>query len=126
LSVEFGQGRVNFGGVWQMVILPPGVYRLTGSYDGNVTGRRGMQWSVLCFGGSAIGESQMILGTFPEERQFDFDFKVPRTGCEAQTVRLDLAARTSSEQLVAGLIRFTDLSIERKPLLVGGPNLSRD
>jgi hypothetical protein len=97
-----------------MVILPPGVYRLTGSYEGSVTGRRGMQWSVLCFGGSAIGESQMILGTFPEERQFEFDFKVPSTGCEVQTVRLDLAARTSSEQLVAGLVRFADLSIERK------------
>jgi hypothetical protein len=114
LSVEFGQGRVNFGGVWEMVILPPGVYRLTGSYEGNVTGRRGMQWSVLCFGGSAIGESQMIVGTFPEERQFEFDFKVPRTGCEVQTVRLDLAARTSSEQLVAGLVRFANLSIQRK------------
>ncbi len=114
LSVEFGQGRVNFGGVWEMVILPPGVYRLTGSYEGSVTGPRGMQWSVLCFGGSAIGESQMILGTFPEERQFEFDFKVPSTGCEVQTVRLDLAARTSSEQLVAGLVRFADLSIERK------------
>ncbi|MGC1861163.1 MAG: hypothetical protein WA733_08600 [Methylocystis sp.] len=114
LSVEFGQGRVNFGGVWEMVILPPGAYRLTGSYEGNVTGRRGMQWSVLCLGGSAIGESQMILGTFPEETRFDFDFKVPPTGCEVQTVRLDLAARSSSEQLVAGLIRFAGLSIERK------------
>ena len=89
LSVEFGQGRVNFGGVWEMVILSPGAYRLTGSYEGNVTGRRGMQWSVLCLGGSAIGESEMILGTFPEERQFEFDFKVPPTGCEVQTVRLD-------------------------------------
>ncbi|HEY8071503.1 MAG TPA: hypothetical protein VIE47_06000 [Methylocystis sp.] len=114
LSVEFGQGRVNFGGVWEMVILPPGAYRLTGSYEGNVTGPRGMQWSVLCLGGSAIGESQMILGTFPEETRFDFDFKVPPTGCEVQTVRLDLAARSSSEQLVAGLIRFAGLSIKRK------------
>ena len=114
LSVEFGQGRVNFGGVWEMVVLPPGAYRLTGSYEGNVTGPRGMQWSVLCFGGSAIGESQMILGAFPEERQFDFDFKVPPTGCEVQSVRLDLAARSSSEQLVTGLIRFADLSIRRK------------
>ena len=54
----------------------------------------------------------MILGTFPKERQFGFDFKIFRTGCEAQTVRLDLAALSSSEQLVEGLDRFSDLSIE--------------
>jgi hypothetical protein len=97
-----------------MVILPPGAYRLMGSYEGDIAGPRGMQWSVLCWGGSTIGESQMILGNFPEERRFAFDFKVPPTGCEAQSVRLDLAARSSSEQLVSGLIRFADLSIERK------------
>ncbi len=114
LLVEFGQGRVNFRGVFQTVMLPPGEYRLIGSYKGNVVGLRGMQWSVLCVGGAAIGESEMILGSFPEWRQFEFVFEVPPTGCVAQTVRLDLAARSSSEQLVSGTIWFDDLSIARQ------------
>jgi hypothetical protein len=114
LSVEFGQGRVNFRGVHETTILRPGAYRMKGSYQGSVVGRRGMVWSVLCPGSITIGESPMILGVFPEWRQWEFDFKVPPSGCEAQTVRLDLAARSSSEQLVSGLIRFGDLSIERK------------
>jgi len=111
LLVEFGQGRVTFRGVVQTVMLPPGEYRLIGSYQGNVVGRRGMQWSVVCMGGAAIGESEMILGSFPEWRQFEIVFEVPPTGCVAQTVRLDLAARSSSEQLVSGAIWFDDLSI---------------
>ncbi len=114
LFVEFGQGRVNFKGASEMVVLPPGGYRLIGLYDGQIAGQRGMQWSVVCWGGATIGESPMILGAFPEPRQFEFAFKVPATNCDAQIVRLDFVARSSSEQLVSGLIRFHDLSIARQ------------
>jgi hypothetical protein len=113
LLVEFGQGRVTLRGVLETVMLPPGAYRLIGSFKGNIAGRRGLQWSVVC-GAAAIGESPMILGSFPEWRQFEIVFQVPPTGCAAQTVRLDFTARSSSEQLVSGAIWFDDLSIVRQ------------
>ena len=115
LLVQFGQGRVFFRGVFQTVMLPPGAYRLKGAYRGNITGRRGMQWSVRCAETNAtLGESPMFLGAFQDWQGFESAFKVPDSGCEAQTVRLDLPARSSSEQLVSGQIWFDDLMIERQ------------
>ena len=52
LAVEFGPGRVKFPGVSQSIMLPPGAYVLSGSLNGDVTGRRGVQWSVNCMGGA--------------------------------------------------------------------------
>ncbi|MCI0465732.1 MAG: hypothetical protein L0Y57_01795 [Beijerinckiaceae bacterium] len=114
LFVEFGQGRVDFPGVYQTAVLPPGAYRLKGSFKGEVIGPRGMQWSVSCVEGAAIGSSQMFLGSYPSWHDFEFDFAVPGTGCAAQSARLDLAARSASERLVSGLIWFDELSISRQ------------
>lgn len=115
LFLEFGQGRVNFPGVSQTIMLPPGAYRFKGLLKGEVAGRRGVQWSISCLEGAAIGESQMILGYSPVWRDFEFAFAVPESGCRAQSVRLGLAARSASEQLVSGSIWFDELSISRQP-----------
>src|ERR1700730_638894 len=117
LFLEFGQGqgRVNFPGVFQTTMLPPGDYRFKGSFNGEVVGRRGLQWSISCVGGAPIGESQMILGSSPVWRNFEFAFTVPETGCRAQLARLALPARSPSEQLVFGSIWFDELSISRQP-----------
>jgi hypothetical protein len=114
LFLEFGQGRVDFPGVSQTVMLPPGAYRFNGSFKGEVVGRRGLQWSISCMGGAAIGASQMFLGAFPAWRDFEFAFTVPESGCRAQAARLVLAARSASEQLVSGSIWFDELSISRQ------------
>jgi hypothetical protein len=114
LFLEFGQGRVNFPGVFQTVMLPPGAYRFKGSFKGEVVGRRGMQWSVSCMDGAAIGESQMFLGSYLVWQDFEFAFMVPDSGCRPQSVRLGLAARSASEQLVSGSIWFDELSISSK------------
>lgn len=115
LFLEFGQGRVDFPGVYQTTVLPPGAYRLKGSFRGKIIGPRGMQWSISCVGGGAIGTSQMFLGSYPVWRNFAFDFVVPGTGCRAQSAQLALAARSASEQLVSGSIWFDELSISRQP-----------
>ncbi|MGA7384621.1 MAG: hypothetical protein WBW81_08035 [Methylocella sp.] len=114
LFLQFGQGRVNFPGVSQTTMLPPGGYRFRGSLEGAVAGRRGLQWGISCMGGATIGKSQMILGSFPVWRDFEFAFAVPESGCRAQSVRLGLAARSASEQLVSGSIWFDELSISRQ------------
>lgn len=111
LLVEFGPGRVIFPEVVQTVMLPAGGHRFKGRMRGEVIGRRGIQWSIYCVGGATIGESAMMLGSYPPWRDFDFDFVVPATGCPALLVRLSLLARSASEQLVSGSIWFADLSI---------------
>ena len=106
LVVEFGPGRVEFPGVIQSIMLPPGAYSLKGSLTGEVTGRRGVLWAISCLDGAALAQSQMILGSFPDWRAFEFSFVVPEAGCAAQSLQLKLAARSPSEQLISGEIWF--------------------
>ena len=113
LLIEFGPGRVEFPGVTQSIMLNPGAYSLKGSLMGEVVGRRGVQWAIGCLDGASVAESQMILGSFPDWRAFEFSFVVPETGCPAQSLQLKLAARSPSEQLVSGEIWFDALSITR-------------
>jgi hypothetical protein len=115
LFIEFGQGRVEFPGVVQLLMLAPGTYRFKGKYRGELAGRRGLVWRVRCAGGPSepVGESQMIVGQTPVWRDLDFKFTVPDANCRAQQLRLDLDARMASEQLVSGAIWHDDLRIQR-------------
>jgi len=113
LMIEFGPGRVEWSGVSQMLILPPGSYKFRGSLSGEVLGRRGVQWGLICMDGASVGQSEMILGAFPNWRIFEFSFKVPETSCPAQLLQLTLAARSPSERLLSGAIWFDDFSIAR-------------
>jgi hypothetical protein len=114
LLVEFGSGSVEFPGVSQSIVLPPGAYAFRGSLNGEVIGPRGVQWSISCVGGAKIGESEMILGSFQDWRAFEFSVVVPENGCSVQLLQLKLAARSPSEQLVSGAIWFDALSITRE------------
>jgi len=114
LMIEFGPGQVEFPTINQVIMLPPGPYLFKGSLMGDVVGPRGLQWSVSCIKGGTIGQSEMILGSFGNWRNFKFPFTVPDSGCVAQSLQLTLAARSASEQLVSGEIWFDDISISRK------------
>jgi hypothetical protein len=115
LFIEFSQGRVEFPGAGQLIMLAPGTYRFKGKYKGELIGRRGLVWRVVCFGagGAPLGESAMSLGSAPAWRDIEFTFAVPNTNCRAQQLRLDLDARMASEQLVSGSIWYDDLRIQR-------------
>jgi hypothetical protein len=116
LVLDLGPGRVDFRGVSQTILLPPGDYMFKGSFMGEIHGPRGVQWSVRCVDGKAkatLGQSKMILGSFPNWRAFEFPLIVPEDGCSAQIVELKLAVRSPSEKLVFGTLRFDDLSILR-------------
>jgi hypothetical protein len=114
LLLEFTGTRAEFAGVYQTTVIPPGSYRFTGHFKGELFGRRGMQWRISCLNGPALGASEMFLGLARDWRAFEFAFTVPDSGCTAQAAQLVLAARSPSEKLVSGSIWFDDLSISRR------------
>jgi hypothetical protein len=115
LMVDFQYGRVDYHGVAQLVVLSPGNYQFTGKYKGSLAGPRGLKWRVACAEATTvpIAESPMIIGAVADWRTVELNFTVPPTGCRAQYVRLDLDARTFSEQLVSGSMLFDELHISR-------------
>ncbi len=113
LLMEFGPGRVEFGGVTQLVLLPPGSYQLKGKYKSDLVSQRGLQWRVLC-GSKSLGESRPVTGTEPAWEDFVVSFTVPED-CPAQKIKLALDARSASETFVSGSIWYDDLSITRAP-----------
>ena len=117
LFMEFGHGRVDFGGITQLILLSPGSYQIKGKFKGQLRGRRGFEWRVTCAGGETmpIGKSPMVTGVTPAWQEFEFFFTVPDVGCRAQHLRLELAARSASEQLVSGSLWYDELNISRMP-----------
>lgn len=114
LLVDFEYGRVDYHSVTELIMLAPGTYQFAGLYKGKLVGPRGMKWRVACVGGGpAVGESAMISGSAPTWKSVAFSFSIPATDCRAQYVKLDLDARTPSEQLVSGSMLFDELKISR-------------
>jgi hypothetical protein len=114
LFLEFGEGRVDFRGVSQWLMLPPGSYQLKGLYRGSIRGRRGLTWRIKCAGAhTPVGESPMMLGTTLNWKELDIAFRVPDVGCPAQRLQLELDARSASEQLVSGSAWYDELAIAR-------------
>ena len=114
LFIAFLHGRVEFGGVSQMTMLPPGTYQLKGRYQGRIIGRRGLKWHITCAGAKApLGESSMFVGVARQWREFMVTFSVPAADCRAQYLRLTLDARSASERLVTGSVWYDELVITR-------------
>jgi hypothetical protein len=115
LFLELGPGRADFPGVSQVLMLTPGSYRLKGKLKGDTRGRRGLQWSIRCAGSNAppIGTGPMFVGVAGAWSDFEFAFTVPDANCRAQVLRLALAARSASEQLVSGSVWYSGLQISR-------------
>src|SRR6266404_2298847 len=114
LYVRFEDGRVEFGGVTQLIVLAPATYRLEATYKGTLLGQRGLKWRVTCAGGAtrSIGESRMITGISSTWKPVEFSFAVP-SDCPAQYVHLDLDARMASEQFVSGMVWFDNVRVSR-------------
>jgi hypothetical protein len=115
LRIELGPGRVELGGVTQMLLLAPGSYRFKGRYRGELTGPRGLLWRIACAGGTGapLGQSPMAVGAAPQWKDVAFSFTVPDTDCRAQQLRLLLDARMPSEQLVSGTLWYDEVTVAR-------------
>lgn len=117
LRVAFYNTKVPFRHVHQVLLLDAGSYRLVGSVKANLQNERGMTWAVSCTAGSdlELGRTDRMRGSIPWSN-FDMVFNVPeQAGCEAQLLRLELAARIPAEQDASGSIWFDDMRIESMP-----------
>ncbi len=111
LSIEFGNGRITFPNIRQVVILKPGKYLVEGKYQGEAIGKRGLFWTVSCYRGKSIADSEEIRGRFPDWRAFAFEIEIPQENCAAQVLSLRHGARSPSEQIIRGSISFDDVKI---------------
>ena len=92
LLIEFGPGRVDFsGGITELVLLPPGEYRLEGTYKADLISQRGLQWSVRCADAAIpIGVSTTMNGSSPVWDNIDLSFTVPESDCPPSMCRWPL------------------------------------
>lgn len=114
----------------QRLLLPAGDYVLTLRAQGEVIGRRGLLWSVVCAGKGSnpvLGASEMLVGAFPKWRRLEIAFSVPGNGCRAQELTLRLDARSASELLATGRMWFDDVAVTRRTAApAANSNASRD
>jgi hypothetical protein len=87
--------------VRQLLILPPGTYRLALRASGEVSGPQALSWSVTC------DKSPTPLATFPMRvpGRYSWPFNIP-PGCAAQWLQLDGRAQDfsgRSDMVISGL-----------------------
>jgi hypothetical protein len=113
LQVVFAGTRVRYRHVSKLLVLPPGSYQLNGMFRSDrLVNERGVVWRIFCAGNSntTLGISDSAVGT-SDWRKFGTAFQVPSTGCAAQWLRLELAARFPIEEQVSGAVWYDDLAI---------------
>ena len=113
LQVVFGDTRVPYRQVSKLLVLPPGPYVLSGEVEvDRLVNERGVVWRITCAEGtrSVLATSEPVAGT-SSWHPFAVDFAVPPTGCRAQWLRLQLAARFAIDEQVSGTVRYDNLSI---------------
>ena len=77
-GIVFGEGRAEFRGLGQIVLLSPGRYRFKSQFKGNMVGRRGLEWRVDCLDGQKpLGRIAVPLGSTQNWSNADIEFTVP-------------------------------------------------
>ncbi len=99
----------------QVLVLPPGHYRLEGKLRGSIIGKRGLRWQLTCLSGAPVlGETDMLMGESEEWRAFALEAQVPQSKeCVGQVVRLFHDSRSASEEYITGEVWFGGLHLER-------------
>jgi hypothetical protein len=115
LRYRFGTGRAVFPEADQILMLPPGDYRLEGAFQGLLAAKRGLKWELRCRGGKTpLGETEMLYGSPKAWQNFAVELTVPdQEDCRAQTLRVYHPTRSASEQLISGEIAFRGVRLAR-------------
>lgn len=112
LRIEFSGARVDFRNVTHLLVLRPGIYRLSGEVEAeSLHAERGLWWRLSCLGsGLNLGETELVADS-ASSRAFSLIFTIPAANCQAQVLQLELPARIPTERAIAGVIWFRDLAI---------------
>lgn len=116
LHIAFGVGRITFPVVRQILVLPPGGYRLEGQLRGRLKGKRGLRWEIRCLKGArrVIAATDMLWGAGDTWSPFALVFEIPEgADCAGQRLRLIHDARSRSEAFARGSIWFDKLRLIR-------------
>jgi hypothetical protein len=109
---EFGVGRVKFPTLSQLVVLDPGLYRFSGQIHGKVHAQRGLRWTVSCWQGKKIAQTEMLFGGKGHTWQdFQLSFEVSKMDCNAIQLKLTHDSRSTSEMFVSGYVSFRRLNL---------------
>lgn len=115
LRISFDDQRVAFHHLKQLLLLPPGRYRLDGRVRlDELRNERGLVWELRCAEDMAeIAIGTPLSGSAPWQ-DLTMEFNVPSAGCAAQWLQLVLRARIPSEQRIDGSVSFDALRIVRQ------------
>ncbi|HEX2255452.1 MAG TPA: hypothetical protein VHG92_01905 [Afifellaceae bacterium] len=115
LRIQFHDRQVTFRHVRQLLMLMPGRYRLSGRAKAEgLRNARGLHWTLTCADerDTRLGATERISGT-TRWHGFEAVFEVPASGCRAQWLRLELAARIAAERHSAGAAWYDDMAVSR-------------
>ncbi|WP_407166030.1 tetratricopeptide repeat protein [Bradyrhizobium sp. ORS 111] len=118
LRIEFVEGRIAQPIATKLLMLPPGTFLLSSRVMAqSLINERGLRWTLSCASGEGgvLASTDRVSGTTPW-RILDARFEVPQA-CEAQWLRLEIAARVALEQQIRGVIWFGDISVKRSDRL---------
>lgn len=115
VRIEFANRRVPYRHLRKLLMLPPGVYRLSGRARAqDLDNDRGLVWQIACAEGDKqlLGETEAVRGT-ADWHGVSATFDVPHTGCRAQWLTLVLPAKAELEQQIGGVVWFDDFQVSR-------------
>ena len=115
LHISFGNGRVQFPEVSQVLVLPPGRYRIEGKLRGSIISKRGLRWQLRCVPPfeTVFGESELLSGHSDQWRVFTMEAQIPQNkGCKGELLRLFHESRSASEDFITGEVWFGSLRLE--------------
>jgi hypothetical protein len=113
LVAQFSGSRVEIT-VRQLLILHPGRYVFAGDLMAqDLRASRGVQWRLFCADAVAttLGETELVASSMPWTR-FTVQFEVPRHGCAAEWLQMDIPARVPAEREIEGQVSYRSLTID--------------
>jgi tetratricopeptide (TPR) repeat protein len=113
LAAQFSGTRVDMT-VGELMLLPPGRYVFGGEVRArDLRASRGLHWRLFCAdpAGGDLGSTDLVAADMPWTR-FAIHFDVPREGCSAQRLQLEIPARVPSEREIEGQVWYRALAIE--------------
>lgn len=115
IQLQFSGARVTAFTVGQLMLLPPGDYRMTGKVRAEeLRTERGLGWKISCAEtpNNTLALTHLVADAVPWT-SFSVDFAVPAGNCRGQWLNLEIPSRTASERQIEGQIWYENIQIRR-------------